>query len=302
MARLFTVGSGLIRKWERLVSRSYESLDDIKKCSPGQDQNWSNPRHDFLQRSVILHQLDQISDYDKSQVLRSSLLGPLFIAAFKYIMPSTASALEPKLQPTRSGNAKIRVYVATVSYSKKDGSFKAAEWSSGLRKPQPSGGEIFGAEDNEDNELASDSDLMLLHQHMGDYIDSAEEVDRNPNHPPASKTSNASSESPKLYTKPCPQTSTFLNPAINLHNPPTSSYLNARHSSTLPNPQSTCQQAHCVLVVITSTLAPTVKPYTYTTQNPKNDVRKMMRKIYRKKYDFFDIFFGPNFTRQRKGN
>ncbi|KIK59941.1 hypothetical protein GYMLUDRAFT_244716 [Collybiopsis luxurians FD-317 M1] len=186
-------------------------------------------------------------------------------------MPNPTSALEPTLQPTRSGNAKIRGIeevlshnegcVTTASYSKKDGSFKAAEWSSGLRKPQPSRGEIFGAEDDEDNEPASDSDLMLLHQHMGDYIDSDEEVDSNPKHLHASKTSNASAESPKLYTKPCLQMSTFSNPAIKLHNPPTSSYLNARHSSTIPNLQSTRQQVHCLLVVITSALAPTVKLY-----------------------------------------
>ncbi|KIK59944.1 hypothetical protein GYMLUDRAFT_244719 [Collybiopsis luxurians FD-317 M1] len=218
MARLFTVGSGLIGKWERLVSRSYESLDDIKKVQ------------DEIKTGVI-------------PAMISYSVPSFFIDSTKY----------PNMTRVK----------CCASYSKKDGNFKAAEWSSGLRKPQPSGGEIFGAEDDEDNELASDSDLMLLHQHMGDYIDSDEEVDPNPNHPPASKTSNASSESPKLYTKPCPQTSTFSNPAIKLHNPPTSSYLNARHSSTIPNPQSTRQQAHCLLVVITSALAPTVKPYAY---------------------------------------
>ncbi|KIK59946.1 hypothetical protein GYMLUDRAFT_244722 [Collybiopsis luxurians FD-317 M1] len=96
--------------------------------------------------------------------------GPLFIAPFKCTMPSPTSALEPKLQPTRSRN------------------------SSGMTKPQPTGGEIISAEDDEDDNPVSDSDLVLLRQHMGNYIDS-EEVDLNSKHPPASKPSNPSSQS-----------------------------------------------------------------------------------------------------------
>ncbi|KIK59937.1 hypothetical protein GYMLUDRAFT_244712 [Collybiopsis luxurians FD-317 M1] len=128
--------------------------------------------------------------YGKNPMLRGNLLGPLFLAAFKCIMPSPTSALEPKLQPTRSGNAEIRV-MSPISYSKKGRSFKAAEWSDGMRKPQPTGGEIVRAEDDEDDDPVSDSDLVLLRQHMGDYIDS-EEVDLNSKHPPASKPSNPS--------------------------------------------------------------------------------------------------------------
>ncbi|KIK59950.1 hypothetical protein GYMLUDRAFT_261601 [Collybiopsis luxurians FD-317 M1] len=104
-------------------------------------------------------------------------------------MPNPTSALQPKLQPTRRGNAEIQgiaevlsqnyVYVAAVSYSKKDGIFRQLNQ------------EISGSEDDEDDEPAFDSDLVLLHQHIGDYIDSDEEVDPNPKHPPASKTSNA---------------------------------------------------------------------------------------------------------------
>ncbi|KIK59935.1 hypothetical protein GYMLUDRAFT_244709 [Collybiopsis luxurians FD-317 M1] len=99
-------------------------------------------------------------------------------------MPSPTSALKPKLQPTRRGN----------SYSKKDRSSKEAEWSSGMRKPQPTGGEIFGAEDDEDDKPASDSDLVLLHQHMGYYIDSDEESNPNLKDPRPSKSSNPSSD------------------------------------------------------------------------------------------------------------
>ncbi|KIK49795.1 hypothetical protein GYMLUDRAFT_253559 [Collybiopsis luxurians FD-317 M1] len=51
--------------------------------------------------------------------------------------------------------------------------------------------QIFGAEDDEP---ASDSNLVLLHQHTGDYIDSEEEMDLNPKDPPASKSSNSSSQ------------------------------------------------------------------------------------------------------------
>ncbi|KIK50069.1 hypothetical protein GYMLUDRAFT_253293 [Collybiopsis luxurians FD-317 M1] len=128
--------------------------------------------------------------------------------AFKYIMPSTTSALEPKLQPTRSGNAKIRVlkkFRTKIRYmwpqSKKDRSFEEAEWSSGMRKPQPTGGKIFGAEDDEDDEPPFDSDLVLLHQHMGDRIDSDEEVDPNPQDPPASKPSNPSSQDFQIHSQ-----------------------------------------------------------------------------------------------------
>ncbi|KIK59923.1 hypothetical protein GYMLUDRAFT_244694 [Collybiopsis luxurians FD-317 M1] len=54
--------------------------------------------------------------------------------------------------------------------------------------------EIISAEDDEDDDPVSDSDLVLLRQHMGNYIDS-EEVDLNSKHPPASKPSNPSSQS-----------------------------------------------------------------------------------------------------------
>ncbi|KIK50077.1 hypothetical protein GYMLUDRAFT_253301 [Collybiopsis luxurians FD-317 M1] len=99
--------------------------------------------------------------------------------AFKYIVPSTTSALEPKLQPTRSGNAKIQVskkfrtkirYVATVAYSKKDRSFEEAEWS---RKS-------LTLRTMKMTKPAFDSDLVLLHQHTGVRIDSDKEVDPNP--------------------------------------------------------------------------------------------------------------------------
>ncbi|KAJ3774715.1 hypothetical protein FB446DRAFT_459885 [Lentinula raphanica] len=84
------------------------------------------------------------------QSLSGNLLGPLFIAAYKCIMTSPSSALEPKFQATRRGNAKIRgiksvnsqnlAYIATQlrfslcplqSYHKKDGKFhsdKFYEW------------------------------------------------------------------------------------------------------------------------------------------------------------------------------
>ncbi|KIK59973.1 hypothetical protein GYMLUDRAFT_244754 [Collybiopsis luxurians FD-317 M1] len=51
--------------------------------------------------------------------------------------------------------------------------------------------QIFSAEDDEP---ASDSNLVLLYQHTGDYIDSEEEVDLNPKDPPTSKSSNSSSQ------------------------------------------------------------------------------------------------------------
>ncbi|KIK53133.1 hypothetical protein GYMLUDRAFT_250564 [Collybiopsis luxurians FD-317 M1] len=266
MARLFTVGSGLIRKWKRLVSRSYESLDDIKKV---QDEIKTGVIPAMISYSVPSFFIDSTKYLIMTRVK--------CCAAFKYIMPSMASALEPKLQPTRSGNGKIRVskkFRTKIRYmwpqSKKDGSFKAAEWSSGMRKPQPTGGtslpnvyfitnqflskEIFGAEDDEDDEPASDSDLVLLHQHMGNYIDSDEESDLNPKDPRPSKSSNPSSDKSnepipphsqeycaanKLsLTEPYPQMSTFPYPTIKLHYPPTRLYSN-----------------------IDSALAPTVKPY-----------------------------------------
>ncbi|KIK59976.1 hypothetical protein GYMLUDRAFT_244757 [Collybiopsis luxurians FD-317 M1] len=114
-------------------------------------------------------------------------------------MPSPTSALNLNFNLHEVGvqrfkvSKKFRARVRLVwLQSKKDRSFKAAEWSSGMRRPQPTGGEIISAEDNEDDNPVSDSDLVLLRQHMGDYIDS-EEVDLNSKHPPASKPSNPSS-------------------------------------------------------------------------------------------------------------
>ncbi|KIK50073.1 hypothetical protein GYMLUDRAFT_253296 [Collybiopsis luxurians FD-317 M1] len=108
-------------------------------------------------------------------------------------MPSPTSAFKPKLQPTRRGN----------SYSKKDRSFKEAEWSSGMRNAPANwrvktfrqlNQEIFGAEDDEDDEPASNSDLVLLHQHLGNYIDLDEESNPNLKDPRPSKSSNPSSD------------------------------------------------------------------------------------------------------------
>ncbi|KIK59933.1 hypothetical protein GYMLUDRAFT_244705 [Collybiopsis luxurians FD-317 M1] len=187
--------------------------------------------------------------------------------AFKYIMPSMTSALEPKLQPTRSGNAKIRVskkFRTKIRYmwpqSKKDRSFEEAEWSSGMRKPQPTGGEIFGAEDDEDDEPAFDSNLVLLRQHMDNYIDSDEELDPNPKDPRSSKSSNPSSDKSNEPIPPHSQLYCTANklPTIKLHYLPTifSQLIqfsditpNVAFSSQLFNIFSCCAHSDCVTLL-----------------------------------------------------
>ncbi|KAJ3968565.1 hypothetical protein EV361DRAFT_925216 [Lentinula raphanica] len=192
-----------------------------------------------------------------NQSLSGNLLGPLFIAAYKCIMTSPSSALEPKIQATRRGNAKIRgiksvnsqnlAYIATQVLSPimcafSDGRISLLSfvsrcvpfnhttrkmasstrtsstngWSNGSMMRRPSGGrrrsrnsicmcrlfivitltafsrDIFDAEDDEDDDEPSlDSDLVLLQQHMKDYVDSDDEQDIPP-------TSNSSASNKSL--------------------------------------------------------------------------------------------------------
>ncbi|KAJ3756399.1 hypothetical protein EV360DRAFT_72015 [Lentinula raphanica] len=126
------------------------------------------------------------------QSLSGNLLGPLFIAAYKCIMTSPSSALEPKIQVTRRGNAKIRGIKSVKFQQSKLGIHchsgivshhmvkwiddAPAKWREKTFKKLNM--DIFDAEDDEDDDEPSlDSDLVLLQQHMKDYVDSDDEQD-----------------------------------------------------------------------------------------------------------------------------
>ncbi|KAJ3759338.1 hypothetical protein EV360DRAFT_69572 [Lentinula raphanica] len=115
-------------------------------------------------------------------------------------------ALEPKIQATRRGNAKIRGIKSLrfslcplQSYHKKDGKFhsnKFYEWMVKWIDDAPAkwrektfkklNMDIFDAEDDEDDDEPSlDSDLVLLQQHMKDYVDSDDEQDISPTSNPS---------------------------------------------------------------------------------------------------------------------
>ncbi|KAJ3748205.1 hypothetical protein EV360DRAFT_76296 [Lentinula raphanica] len=172
--------------------------------------------------------------WNQKQILSGNLLGPLFIAAYKCIMTSPSSALEPKIQATRRGNAKIRgikevnsrnlTYIATQlrfslsplqSYSKKDGHFNSdtfynwmVEWIDEApvkwreKTFKKLNAEIFEVEDDDDdNGPSSDSDLTLLQQHMLDYVDSDDENEHNA---PTANTSTTNTSTANVL----PQTTT----------------------------------------------------------------------------------------------
>ncbi|KAJ3823108.1 hypothetical protein F5878DRAFT_713268 [Lentinula raphanica] len=172
--------------------------------------------------------------WNQKQILSGNLLGPLFIAAYKCIMTSPSSALEPKIQATRRGNAKIRgikevnsrnlAYIATQlrfslsplqSYSKKDGHFNSdtfynwmVEWIDEApvkwreKTFKKLNAEIFEVEDDDDNNgPSSDSDLTLLQQHMLDYVDSDDENEHNA---PTANTSTTNTSTANVL----PQTTT----------------------------------------------------------------------------------------------
>ncbi|KAJ3723792.1 hypothetical protein C8R42DRAFT_719698 [Lentinula raphanica] len=159
------------------------------------------------------------------QSLSGNLLGPLDIAAYKCIMTSPSSALEPKIQATRRGNAKIRgiksvnmtdrflfsasflvVSPSIIPQERYDGKFhsdKFYEWMVKWIDDAPAkwrektfkklNMDIFDVEDDEDDDEPSlDSDLVLLQQHMKDYVDSDDEQDI----PPTSNSSASNRSSP----------------------------------------------------------------------------------------------------------
>ncbi|THU86022.1 hypothetical protein K435DRAFT_805421 [Dendrothele bispora CBS 962.96] len=155
--------------------------------------------------------LTLFEQYKPHQMLSGLLLGPLLVAAIKCLLTGPSSALEPKIFPTRAGNAK-RLSIDTISapllqytiahvrfalspiqsWQAKDGKFNLNtfyDWIGEFLNAAPEiwmrktfkalNMEIFGDDndDDNDNQPTSDSDLALLFQHCQDYVDSDEEVE-----------------------------------------------------------------------------------------------------------------------------